>query len=268
MPQRKTHNEIINECMDALGKGISCFYRSPCVMHRGTTSDTGIPYTECTAEWLLNEGRLSLFSNLLLHRENSYNQNHLAKGITFSRNPRAQNNEKTIAKRLFLAGKTISDIRLEDAGDKIVLTGSSSSVGMLFEFGHIIDFEVPLNAYQNSNSGDIDLLAVDDKKETVYILELKKPKSTETLLRCVLEGHTYLSTVDKEMLYSNYNIPKAYKLRTAPLIFTDCKAFKEFREINNRPKLKELMDKLDIKPFILDIKDSIVQSLVSKNPFM
>lgn len=270
MPIRKTHDEIIAECKTAFdnGGGISSFYRSSCVMHQGRTRDTGVPYTECTAEWLMQEDRLLLFSKLLLQRNNSYNQNHLGKGITFSRNPRAQNNEKTIAKRLFLAGKTIFDKHVDDTGDPVVLTGSGSSEGILFEFGHIIDFEVPLNAYQNSNSGDIDLLAVDDEQKTVFILELKKPQSKEPLLRCVLEGYTYLNTVDKNMLYEDYKIPEGYALKTAPLVFTDCTAYNEFCDIKNRPKLRELMKRLDVKFFSLSIEDEVIQSIIRENTFM
>lgn len=59
------------------------------------------------------------------------------------------------------------------------------------DIGEIMDYEVPLF---NSGNRNIDLIS--KRGEKLYLLELKKNRSMETLLRCLLEVYTYSCFVD------------------------------------------------------------------------
>ncbi|MCM1329528.1 MAG: hypothetical protein NC253_08830 [Ruminococcus sp.] len=73
------------------------------------------------------------------------------------------------------------------------------------------------------------------------------------MLRCVLEGFTYLKTADKTKLLSDFGKPANYGLSAAPLVFRDGSQHKEMRE--NRPKLKRLMELLGIEPYYVSEKN-------------
>ena len=126
--------------------------------------------------------------------------------------------------------------------------------GSSFDFiGKIIDYETPLqNTNQDTGFGNIDLLSVNEKDKTVYILELKKNGSTETLLRCVLEGFTYSMIVNQTKLLNDFGY-SGYNIRVAPLVFEGKDQWKEYKEMKegNRPYLMKLMEKLNIRPFFL-----------------
>ena len=68
------------------------------------------------------------------------------------------------------------------------------SGGCYEKIGEILDYQTPLKDRQRDKAGKIDLLAYDGK--ILRMLELKKPHTGETMLRCVLEGYTYLRTAD------------------------------------------------------------------------
>lgn len=97
----------------------------------------------------------------------------------------------------------------------------------------------------------IDLLTYDGAK--LRILELKEPDSKETMLRCVLEGYTYLKTVDKDKLISDFSrdtgviIPEGTQLEACPFVFRGGSQWKEMQQ--DRPYLKRLMEALNSKPY-------------------
>ena len=67
------------------------------------------------------------------------------------------------------------------------LFDASQDKGRIFDkIGKIIDYQTPLKNVQKDDVGKIDLLAYNEKEKTLKILELKKPDSKETMLRCVL----------------------------------------------------------------------------------
>jgi hypothetical protein len=93
--------------------------------------------------------------------------------------------------------------------------------------GKILDFQTPLKNNADDDAGKIDLLSYNADENAAYILELKKPESDETLLRCALEAYTYWKIVDKEKLLCDFGI-KGADLRKAVLVFKNCVAYKDF----------------------------------------
>ena len=88
------------------------------------------------------------------------------------------------------------------------------------------------------------------------ILELKKPDSKETMLRCVLEGFTYMKTADCNKLISDFGYdPEVVTIKASPFVFYGCEQHKEMSQV--RPHLRELMILLDSKPFYIIKSDSI-----------
>lgn len=126
--------------------------------------------------------------------------------------------------------------------------------------GFILDYQTPLKNSQDDGCGKIDVLSFDDTSGIMRILELKKPESEETLLRCVLEAHTYLMTVDVPKLVNdfrtdgNFNLSNFKAARACPLVFKNSLQYIEYEQMLNgdRPRLRELMRRLDIDLFLLE----------------
>jgi len=163
-----TRNEIIVMAQEA-SKDISTFYKSNFINYRGITSDTHEYYTEVVAEWLL------LNMNVLdgikpIPREASY---YTPSHDGFTEKINSNRTEERIAMEMFKQGE-------------------------IADFGKIIDYQTPLKNKRSDKAGKIDLLSFENK--TLRILELKEPESTESMLRCVLEGYTYWKIANREKL--------------------------------------------------------------------
>ena len=217
-------DEII-KMMEEAKSDMKNFYKKEFVNYLGVTSDTKEYYTEIIAEWLLDN--FYLFDTIkMISRESSYKvDSH--NGIIKDENSNRE--EEKIAMELF---------------------DYSQNKGVTFDIiGKIIDYQTPLKNVQKDDVGKIDLLAYNEKEKTLKILELKKPDSKETMLRCVLEAYTYLKIVDKDKLLKDFGLPKDTILKTCPFVFVDGEQYKEIQE--DRKYLKELMKNLDIEPIYL-----------------
>ena len=217
-------NEII-KIIEEAKSDMRNFYKKEFVNYSGETSDTKEYYTEIIAEWLLDN--FYLFDTIkMISRESSYKvDSH--NGIIKDEN--SNHEEEKIAMELF---------------------DYSQNKGATFDIiGKIIDYQTPLKNVQKDDVGKIDLLAYNEKEKTLKILELKKPDSKETMLRCVLEAYTYLKIVDKDKLLKDFGLPKDTILKTCPFVFVDGEQYKEIQE--DRKYLKELMKNLDIEPIYL-----------------
>ena len=125
-----------------------------------------------------------------------------------------------------------------------------SKSGKVFpSIGKIIDYQTPLKAKRKDAAGKIDLLSYNMTTKIVFVLELKEPDSIETMLRCVLEGYTYMKTINKKNLFDNFNIPSTVQLLASPFVFNESFQKKEMQE--NRPFLKKLMILLESRPFYI-----------------
>ena len=208
------------------------FYSQDFVNYRGKTSDKERDYyTEIIAKWLLDN--IELFNDIkMISRENSYKvDSHDGK----IKNEKSEREEEIIAMKLF---------------------DFSQNQGKVFDIiGKIIDYQTPLKNVQTDKAGKIDLLAYNEKEnpKTLRILELKKPDSEETMLRCVLEAYTYLKVVDKAKLLKDFGLPKNTKIKACPFVFYGKEQYKEMQE--DRKNLKELIEKLEIEVIYLEEKD-------------
>ena len=222
MGKKYSKNEILEEIQD-----MGNFYKRKVVNYRGTTSDSKEYYTEVVAEWILKN--IYLFDYIKpITREKSYKvDSHDGK----NKDNDSNREEEKIAMKLF-------DL--------------SQNQRKVFDvIGKIIDYQTPLKDIQTDKAGKIDLLAYNENEEekTLRILELKKPDSEETMLRCVLEAYTYLKVVDKDKLLKDFGLPKNTKIKACPFVFYDGEQYKEMQE--DRKNLKDLIKELGIEVIYL-----------------
>lgn len=197
---------------------MSVFYKQGFVNYKGKTSDTKEWYTEIISEWLL--ARLDLLESIpTITREKTYKTpTHDGKHLNATSNRK----EEMIAKEIFRQGT-------------------------LPILGDILDYQTPLKNKRADSSGKIDLLSYDGK--TLRLLELKEPDNKESMLRCVLEGYTYSKIVDIKKLLKDFKLPSNTKVLAGALVFNKKNHHCELQE--NRPGLKQLMKKLDVRPYYI-----------------
>jgi len=228
MGKKYSKEEIIKKLEESKSE-MGQFYSENFLNYIGETSNEEGDYTEIIAEWLLDN--FYLFDTIkMISRESSYKvDSH--NGIIKDEN--SNHEEEKIAMKLF---------------------HSSQNQGKVFDvIGKIVDYQTPLKNVQKDKAGKIDLLAYNESKKTLRILELKKPDSEETMLRCVLEAYTYLKVVDKDKLLKDFGLPKNTKIKACPFVFYGKEQYKEMQE--DRKNLKELIEKLEIEVIYLEEKD-------------
>ena len=220
MGKKYSKKEILEEIQD-----MGNFYKRKVVNYRGTTSDSKEYYTEVIAEWILKN--IYLFDYIKpITREKSYKaDSHDGK----NKDNDSNREEEKIAMKLFEL---------------------SQNQGKVFDIiGKIIDYQTPLKDIQPDKAGKIDLLAYNEEEKILRILELKRPDSKETMLRCVLEAYTYLKVVDKDKLLKDFGLPKDTKIKACAFVFYGKEQYKEMQE--DRKNLKELIEKLEIEVIYL-----------------
>ena len=228
-------DEIIKK-LEVAKSEMGQFYSQDFVNYRGKTSDKERDYyTEIIAEWLLDN--IELFNDIkMISRENSYKvDSHDGK----IKNEKSEREEEIIAMKLF---------------------HFSQNQGKVFDIiGKIIDYQTPLKNIRADKAGKIDLLAYNEEEKTLRILELKKPDSEETMLRCVLEAYTYLKVVDKDKLLKDFGLPENTKIKACPFVFYGKEQHKEMKEMkeikDSRKNLEKLIEELGIEVIYLKEKD-------------
>ena len=226
MGKKYSKEEIIKKLEESKSE-MGQFYSENFLNYISETSDKEGDYTEIIAEWLLNN--IKLFDEIKpITREKNYKvKTHDGK----IKNEKSNREEEIIAMKLFEL---------------------SQNQGKVFDIiGKIIDYQTPLKNVRADKAGKIDLLAYNENEEekTLRILELKKPDSEETMLRCVLEAYTYLKVVDKDKLLKDFGLPENTKIKACAFVFYDGKQHQEMKD--DREKLEELIEKLDIEVIYL-----------------
>ncbi len=224
MGKKYSKEEIIKK-LEASKSEMGQFYSEDFLNYIGGTLDKEEDYTEIIAGWLLDN--IELFNEIKpITREKNYKvKTH--DGII--KNEESKREEEKIAMKLF---------------------DSSKNRGKVFDIiGKIIDYQTPLKNVRGDKVGKIDLLAYNENEKTLRILELKRPDSKETMLRCVLEAYTYLKVVDKAKLLKDFGLPEDTVIKACPFVFYDGEQYKEMQE--DRKNLKELMKNLDVEPIYL-----------------
>ena len=226
MGKKYSKEEIIKK-LEVAKSEMGQFYSEDFLNYISETSDKEGDYTEIIAGWLLDN--IELFNEIkLITREKSYKvKTH--DGII--KNEESKREEEKIAMKLF---------------------GSSKNRGKVFDIiGKIIDYQTPLKNVRGDKAGKIDLLAYNENEnpKTLRILELKRPDSKETMLRCVLEAYTYLKVVDKDKLLKDFGLPENTVIKACPFVFYDGKQHKEMQQ--NRENLGQLIKELGIEVIYL-----------------
>ena len=213
--------DILQKCQVAFND-IKTFYKQSFINYNGRTDDTGEYYTEVIADFLCSN--LSAYINGIpqITREASYK----TAGHDGAFDADTPREEEKIAMEMF----------------------KQSKIGVPYDcIGNIIDYQTPLKNKRSDVAGKIDLLSYDGK--TLYILELKKPDSEESMLRCVLEGFTYMQTVNKNKLLNDFALPVDTVIKASPFVFKDKIQHKQMLE--KRPHLFRLIQLLDSKPYYI-----------------
>lgn len=222
-----SRDDILKKCQKAFSD-IKTFYKQSFINYNGKTEDTNEAYTEVVAEFLCTN--LSAFIDGIpqITREAPYRtEGH--DGIFDIDTPRE---EERIAMEMF----------------------NQSQRGFMYNhIGDIIDYQTPLKNRRSDVAGKIDLLSYDGS--TLYILELKKPDSEESMLRCVLEGFTYMQTVDKDKLLNDFALPVDTTIKASPFVFKNGIQHQQMQE--QRPQLFKLMQLLDSKPYYIEKENNI-----------
>ena len=216
-----TKKNIIDKCRFSF-QDIKTFYKQPFINYGGKTTDTNEYYTEVISKFLIDNLNEYINGIPKITRETTYKTS-THTGLIDLSTPRE---EEKIAIEMF----------------------NQSRSGNPYKFiGDIIDYQTPLKNKRTDVAGKIDLLSYDGS--CLRVLELKKPDSTESMLRCALEGYTYLKTVDIAKLLNNFELPKNTKVVACPFVFKYGKQYQEMLE--ERPYLFKLMDLLESKPYYI-----------------
>lgn len=205
-----TREKLIKD-VERAANAIHLFYQQDFVNYSGTTSDTIELYTEVIAEWALDN--IHQFQEIpVITRISSYRT---AGHHGVIKNPDSNRTEELLAKRMF----------------------TKSQQSPLPLIGTILDYQTPLKNKQTDKAGKIDLLSYDG--ETLRLLELKEPGSLETMLRCILEGLTYLKTMDRSKLLNDFELPSDTRIEVSPFVAWGSAQHKEMAQ--DRPAMKKLM---------------------------
>lgn len=240
-----TREEILNLCEIEMQSGTENFYKSDLLNNSGCIDE--IPCTEIVAEYILNH--ISDFQDIeKISREKPY--------LTPGHDKRVQSYHARHQK------EPHTSFQRKEEHIAIELFYQSLYENRKFDFGRIIDYQTPLKNERSGGSsgkGKLDLLSVCGDR--MYILELKKPDSKESMLRCLMEGYTYLKIIDKEKLLRDFSEkigrnPEKMNVRCAPLVFEDSRPAEEWQSREHRfPKMAELAKRLGIDTVFIEKAD-------------
>ena len=227
MGKKYSKEEIIKKLEESKSE-MGQFYSENFLNYISETSDKEGDYTEIIAGWLLDN--IELFDDIeMISRKSNYKvKTH--DGVI--KNEGSKREEEKIAMKLFEL---------------------SQNQGKVFDIiGKIIDYQTPLKNLRADKAGKIDLLAYNEEEKILRILELKRPDSKETMLRCVLEAYTYLKVVDKDKLLKDFGLPKYTEIKACAFVFYGKEQYKEMKEIkDSRKNLEKLIEKLGIEVIYL-----------------
>ena len=231
-----TRQHIIEEIETAAKDNIAQFYNGNFVNRSGTTSDTKEYYTEIVSKWLADkiESGNNPFGAISVITRKDYKTDLHDESKTDLQDKFNKDSLDEIKKR---------NKRFEEAIAKDMHKRT------LEHLGKILDYQTPLKNVRDDKAGKIDLLAYNKEENILRILELKSPDNKESMLRCVLEGYTYLKTVNTDKLLDSFNskVPGDAAVKASPLVAYGNAQHKEMLE--GRPELERLMKLLDCKPF-------------------
>jgi len=228
MPIKYSEAQTIDAISKALEKPLSV-YNSGCCNWRGKPNDSDRFYTDIIAEKILSQydSWVDFLERSKIKRENTAN---VSRSNSKPSNEQSNRIEEQIAKKMY--GQT------------------------WYGIGEVKGFQVPLKDKldaQNKGRGKIDLLSVTEDGD-LAIIELKKPYSNETLLRCALEIETYYRISDHSQLRKDFGI-SSNKIKKIVLIEKDSAPHKNFE--SGHRKVLELIDRAGIIVLVYEINHDI-----------
>lgn len=170
---RTYSKEILLEKISVAVQNMDTFYQQEFLKWTGQTLNDKVLYSEVTADYLLNH--LELLDRISCVGRENYLVNHTP-------SPDAEDYQGTRKEEHFaqaLKGKTLGGL------------------------GEIKEYQVPLKrSAKDKRVGNIDLISLNG--DTLYVIELKKGTSEETLLRCAMQAVTYCHQANREQLMKDY----------------------------------------------------------------
>jgi len=124
----------------------------------------------------------------------------------------------------------------------------------------IIDYQVPIKNERTESTkgqGKVDLLGIDIDSDNIYLIELKKPGSTESFLRAYLEVATYCKLINKDRLINSYKeLQEKRNIIPAIMIFKDSQPYEDIKYSQEIKELVKRFENTSLYPqvFIVDIK--------------
>jgi hypothetical protein len=111
--------------------------------------------------------------------------------------------------------------------------------------GKVIDYEVPLKQIQGAPHGDIDLLSVNCGE--VMLIEAKRPTSSESILKAILEAFVYSSLIStvRHAFLKDFSLKSNSLLIPVVLTFHTAISGKQLDKINEFPRLRQLVTTLN-----------------------
>lgn len=140
----------------------------------------------------------------------------------------------------------------------------SDSISIIDNFNtKVIDYQVPINRVNHSSEGKADLILV-NQNETI-IGELKGTKSSETLLRAMIEARTYQLKVES-YLYVKDRFKRCYKcdnIKAAVLMFEGTQPWNDYESMKNTytEKLAQQWDMLFFKVVRIGSEEEKIRNL-------
>ncbi len=218
---------ILDELKNHVKKcDVAELYNHAYLNHIDITSDSGERNTEIIAKYLLEN--LDILGDIgMITRGKSYDAGHKKTEMDLS-SPR---NEEQFARSI-----------LDDEYEYL---------------GKIIDYQTPLKNVQEDNAGKIDLLAYNESKNILYLIELKYIGSKDSLLRCMLEIETYSRIVNGKKLICDFskkiNNTNDTAIRKAVLVFKDSQPYRDLHDLSGTNSYtRKLMKTLGIDFFVLN----------------
>lgn len=107
--------------------------------------------------------------------------------------------------------------------------------------GTAVDYEVPLKNTAEAPHGDIDLIC--HAGTSCLCLEAKKPDSTESLLKPILQAYTYTSLVAtrRHSFLADFGLPETTALAPGVLTFTSATSGRQLAALDNYPNTRRLI---------------------------
>jgi len=117
-------------------------------------------------------------------------------------------------------------------------------------FGKILDYQVPLKNKKSDKHGKIDFIC--EKSNELWLVEIKRENSDESILRAIMEIVTYYQVMDKEKLLDDFgkNYIGENNIKKKIAIFKGSVADKQLHGKQGK-RIKEILDFYDIEVLIL-----------------